>query len=226
MRQRCDTKQGGWDCTICKQNFRTRRDLAAHRKEHITEKSKFVGNHYYECSCNFCERKFTSKESKTVHERYCKNNPNRDIKRSQELSELQKQVQSKPDVRKKHSDAIYNRYLNADLNTFYFSKNKVEYKGLLLDSLWEKKFLERCDELQINYEKCKNPLIWVDANGSKKNYYPDFYLKDFDIIVEIKSPFVEKCQNKNGKIDYIKSHYPNIIWLNSLEEIEKFSLKN
>jgi len=226
MRQRCDTKQGGWDCTICKQNFRTRRDLAAHRKEHITEKSKFVGNHYYECSCNFCERKFTSKESKTVHERYCKNNPNRDIKRSQELSELQKQAQSKPDVRKKHSDAIYNRYLNADLNTFYFSKNKVEYKGLLLDSLWEKKFLERCDELQIKYEKCKNPLIWVDANGNKKNYYPDFYLKDFDIIVEIKSPFVEKCQNKNGKIDYIKNHYPNIIWLNSLEEIEKFSLKN
>jgi len=214
MRQRCDTKQGGWDCTICKQNFRTRRDLAAHRKEHITEKSKFVGNHYYECSCNFCERKFTSKESKTVHERYCKNNPNRDIKRSQELSELQKQAQSKPDVRKKHSDAIY------------FSKNKVEYKGLLLDSLWEKKFLERCDELQIKYEKCKNPLIWVDANGNKKNYYPDFYLKDFDIIVEIKSPFVEKCQNKNGKIDYIKNHYPNIIWLNSLEEIEKFSLKN
>lgn len=37
--------------------------------------------------------------------------------------------------------------MNANLESFYFSKNKIKYNGFLLDSLWEKKFLERCDEL-------------------------------------------------------------------------------
>lgn len=222
--KRCDSKQGGWDCCFCKQNFRTRRELQEHKKQdHLNDKQRF-GNHFNICYCVFCGRKFTSKEGNTVHERFCKNNPKRDVKRSQELSEIQKKAQTKPDVKKKHSEAIYKRYMNADLESFYFSKNKIKYKEFLLDSLWEKKFLERCDELQIKYEKCESPFIWIDTDGISRKYYPDFYLPDFNKIIEIKSPFVEKCQNKNGKIDYIKSHYPDIIWLSSLEEITSFSL--
>lgn len=33
-------------------------------------------NHYYECKCSFCGRIFFTKESKTKHEKVCKQNPN------------------------------------------------------------------------------------------------------------------------------------------------------
>lgn len=60
--KRNDSKPGGWDCCVCKQNFRTRRELQEHKKQNHLNGKQRVGNHFNICYCTFCGRKSTSKE--------------------------------------------------------------------------------------------------------------------------------------------------------------------
>ena len=66
-----------WICKTCNQIFKTRRELQAHYKENPKHRQQIEKPHYKLC-CKFCgiERE-TTKEGMTLHEKCCKNNPNR-----------------------------------------------------------------------------------------------------------------------------------------------------
>lgn len=61
---------------------------------------------------------------------------------------------------------------------------KIEYNGILLDGSWEFNFACWCDKNGITWERTKNGFEYV-WNGNKI-YYPDFYLPEINIFVEVK----------------------------------------
>lgn len=98
---------------------------------------------------------------------------------------------------------------------YYFNKNTNE--TVVLESSWELKVAEKLDELNIIWVR-PNSLNWIDSAGSIRQYYPDFYLTDFDVYLDPKNPYclvIDKV-----KLEYIEKHY-NIIY-GDINKILKF----
>jgi len=64
------------------------------------------------------------------------------------------------------------------------------------------------------------PLQWLDATGLTHNYFPDFYLPDYNLYLDPKNPHAYNVQKE--KIDILNKTYNNIIWLTSLEQIKSY----
>lgn len=101
-------------------------------------------------------------------------------------------------------------------------KNTVMYKGVLLDSSWELALAERLDEMQVRWVR-PEPIPWIDGKGYKHNYFPDFYLPDFDLYLDPKNPAA--WNNQYEKIQVLQTTYPNIKFLLSKEECSSFTLE-
>jgi hypothetical protein len=84
-----------------------------------------------------------------------------------------------------------------------------------LDSSWEEALAKRLDELQIKWIR-PNPLKWKDECGIEHNYFPDFYLTDYNLFLDPKNPIAFKSQET--KITILKNMYSNIVFILSLEE--------
>jgi very-short-patch-repair endonuclease/rubredoxin len=72
------TTEKKWKCNVCGLTFRTRREKDKHSiEEHTYFERHTKQDHKKLCNCSFCKREFTTKESKTYHEKCCKENPNK-----------------------------------------------------------------------------------------------------------------------------------------------------
>ena len=98
-------------------------------------------------------------------------------------------------------------------------KGCIEYKGILLDSSWELELAKRLDELEIKWVR-PDPIPWVDEEGVTHNYFPDFYLEDFDLFLDPKNPQAIKVQRK--KLDCLLTQYKNIVILDSIEKCKQY----
>ena len=90
---------------------------------------------------------------------------------------------------------------------------------VLLDSSWEEALALRLDELNINWIRPK-PIEWLDKNNKPHNYFPDFYLIDYDIYLDPKNDIV--YNRSIDKIEALKIVLPNLIFLRSLEDCKNF----
>lgn len=97
----------------------------------------------------------------------------------------------------------------------------VEYKGVLLDSLWELELAKRLDEISVEWIR-PDPIPWKDEAGIVHNYFPDFYLPEYDLYLDPKNKHAIKIQSEKLKI--LHSTYSNIIILDSLESCRKFNI--
>ena len=80
---------------------------------------------------------------------------------------------------------------------------KYRYKGIWLDSTWEKDLAEWMDLNDFDWERSRklHQFLWTDKNGKKRRYYPDFYLPKYKIYVDTKNPYLMKCDEyKIGKV--------------------------
>lgn len=100
-------------------------------------------------------------------------------------------------------------------------KSMVLYNGVLLDSSWELELAKRLDNLKIQWIRPR-PLPWVDEYGVTHNYFPDFYLKDYDLFLDPKNPHAKKIQKK--KLDMLFEQYKNIIILDTIEACKNFKI--
>lgn len=91
---------------------------------------------------------------------------------------------------------------------------------VLLDSSWEIALAKRLDELNISWTRPK-PIKWIDKNNKLRNYFPDFYLVDYNIYLDPKNPYVVKSQKE--KLSWLKSNRTDVIILTSLTEIENYN---
>ena len=88
-----------------------------------------------------------------------------------------------------------------------------------LDSSWEEALAIRLDELGINWSRPR-PIQWVDECDVKHNYFPDFYLPDFDLYLDPKGPYAFKSQI--NKIKCLTEQIKNLIIITSLEECKNY----
>ena len=100
-------------------------------------------------------------------------------------------------------------------------KNTIIYKGVMLDSTWELELAKSLDENNIKWIRPK-PIQWEDSKNVKHNYFPDFYLSEYDIFVDPKNPHAYNIQK--DKIDILKIQIKNLIFLRSMKEIKEFAL--
>jgi hypothetical protein len=69
------------------------------------------------------------------------------------------------------------------------SRKDFNYKGVILNSSYEKKVAEELDENRIKWTR-PHPLVWEDAEGVTHRYYPDFYLPDFNVFLDPKNDYL------------------------------------
>ena len=100
-------------------------------------------------------------------------------------------------------------------------RKMIEYKGVLLDSSWELELAKSLDENNIKWVR-PEPLKWLDENNLEHNYFPDFYLPEYDIFVDPKNKHAFNVQKH--KIEQLKKQFTNIVFLVNIEEVRQFAL--
>ena len=99
-------------------------------------------------------------------------------------------------------------------------RKMIEYKGVLLDSTWELNLAKVLDKKGIRWTR-PTPLKYIDKEGKVRNYFPDFFLPDYDLYLDPKNPHAYNVQK--DKIEVLTQQYTNIIFLLTEDEIEKFA---
>lgn len=99
-------------------------------------------------------------------------------------------------------------------------RNMVWYNEILMDSSWEVLMAKKLDMSLIRWER-PTPIPYTDSTGKIRNYFPDFYLPDYNLYLDPKNPQAYKVQFE--KIECLKQQYNNIIFLRNLEEIKNFT---
>lgn len=183
-------KDDGWNCPICNSNFITRRELQAHRKkEHGSKQNRkkidFV--------CQFCGKEYIQKntEYKSLHEKHCKENPNRIPWKSHPHTEAEKLHLS--ELAKKNC-----------LGGWHSSQCFI-YNGIRLDSSYELILAQDLDKNGIKWERPK-PFLYK-LNGKEHRYYPDFYLPEYGIYADTKNDhLINDISPRLGITDTEKIH--------------------
>lgn len=200
-------------------------------------------------NCKYCNLDFSkfSVSEKANHSRWCVENPNRGHWKNRKPGECPPQFKGK-EIIKKRAEGIKKAhargaYENVDRRTWIgrkhteSSKQKmreaalksrhrrlvrgiVEYNGVMLDSSWELILAKRLDELKIKWIRPSEPLPWEDDEGISHNYFPDFYLPDYNLYLDPKNPIAKRVQKK--KLDIVLTKYPNVCILESEEECKAY----
>ena len=175
-------------CKICDSEFNNINGLGKHLTfTHKIDKKfyydKYIGNSNSICVCGK-EKKF-----RTLGDGYrqfcspkCRSNNLAPVKHW----EGKKQPQSMIDKRR---NTMIEKYGVAN---GYLTKHSVaeRYKGFVCRSNYEKSFVDFAEK--FGYKLSVPEKIRFDYNGRSRYYYPDFFIEDLDLIVEIKSDWTWK----------------------------------
>lgn len=190
----------------CKLNF-NRNTMLLGKGRPIIRPKKFVGPPSPKY-CEFCNKFYphgTSTSALNNHVRRCSFNPNKILeiltpegkqKRIQSLSKGNLRWQDDKE-RQKHS--VRMREIAVKYPESYSQKNmnrskKIIYNSIKFDSTWELKFYKWCEKNAVRCERNKKGFSY-EFEGVR-TYYPDFYLPEKDIYVEIKGQETEKDRAK------------------------------
>jgi hypothetical protein len=197
--------------------------------------------------CEFFDLKDKSKGWMANHTRWCEKNPKRKdyIEKFNKIRNNITQVsieKIKLGVSQAHKQG---KYKQTDFGKYWRGKNHsfgskeimrkkalqskhrrlkkgiIDYKGIMLDSSWELELAKRLDQLEIQWERPK-PLKWIDKNGIKHNYFPDFYLVKYNLYLDPKNPAA--YQNQKEKIEVLKKTYNNLKFILTLDECRFFEI--
>jgi hypothetical protein len=201
-----------WNCKHCNKSFEF-------------EKPQQKANHSRWCEHNPKSKEYRDNLSKSREAitKDSRKNANLKIKQNWKEGRYNNADFGKAFRGKKHTEESKSRIREAALRSDHrrLRKNPIEYKGVLLDSTWELELAKRLDYLEIKWER-PNPLKYKDNEGIEHNYFPDFYLIDYDLYLDPKNPHA--CNVQSDKIKILKETYKNIIVIKTLEECINFSI--
>ena len=96
---------------------------------------------------------------------------------------------------------------------------KLDGTVVQLDSSWEEALAKRLDSLNVSWIR-PEPFKWIDKTGKARNYFPDFYLPEYNLFLDPKNPAA--MQQQNEKVCWLRTNIPNIVFLESLEQINDY----
>jgi hypothetical protein len=97
----------------------------------------------------------------------------------------------------------------------YKHSNGKVYK---VQGTWELKFIEWLDKNNLTFECHRGKIPYIDDEGKCKNYYPDFFVYNWNVYVDIKSTYTFIGQSR--KFEILKSNN------NKIQILFKEDLKN
>lgn len=112
------------------------------------------------------------------------------------------------DSKQKIRDSI-NRVYSSDDPPITLSENNHKnhvtgyFNGMFYRSSYELRFMQYCDKNNIVFLSAENKEYrcpYEDVDGKKRWYYPDYYLPDYDVVIEIKPASMLKIENVQRKI--------------------------
>lgn len=203
------------------------------------------------CGEDFSEKLLTSSGLMASHVKWCYENPKREeyvsglVEARKNITSSDREIANEK-VKIAHSNGAYKdasskgietKRKNGTLGHTEASKNLIrekalaskhrrlrkgiiEYNGILLESSWELSLAKRLDELKVKWIR-PEPIPWIDNEGVTHNYFPDFYLPEYDIYLDPKNPQARKVQQK--KLEKLLTQYDNIIIILTKKECEEFS---
>lgn len=202
-------------------------------------------------NCKYCNLDFSnlSTSQRANHTRWCKQNPkeNKYTRRKTIVSEktkeklrnvvldahkrgvysdAQQKMRENPSFKgQHHTEEVKKIIQKKALESKHrrLRKYTILYKGILMDSGWEVELAKRLDSLNIKWIR-PEPIPWRDKNNIVRNYFPDFYLPDYDIYIDPKNPIAYKSQIE--KIKALHEQYNNIIILTNLKLIQEFDISS
>lgn len=187
----------------------------------VSDKPKgWMANHSRWCNSN-PKRDDYSKNLNKV--RAAKKNFNNQYSYGASCSEETREKLRKAATGKRHTEETKNLIRQKALESPHrrLVRNIIEYNGVKLESSWELSLAKRLDNLGIRWIR-PDPIPWVDKDNIRHNYFPDFYLVDYDIYLDPKNPQAVKVQKE--KLDILMKTYDNIIILYSLKECDIFNI--
>lgn len=129
---------------------------------------------------------------------------------------------------KKHSEKSKEKISQAARNSNHrrlvrSTREYITISGdiVLLDSSWEEELARQLDKVGIVWERPVCPIKWVDKNNQIRNYFPDFYLPEFNVYLDPKNS--EAYKNQEEKINWLLDNRSDIIFLNTLKECKEFT---
>ena len=203
----------------------------------------------YSGTCKHCETQFDLRDKPkgwmANHSRWCISNPKRnsyinDMSRARSEITVDSRSKAAEAIKLAHDRGCYD---SVDHRTFLNKKHSdetkqvqrekalasphrrlvrgiVEYKGILLDSSWELALAVRLDDLGIVWTR-PAPLKWIDAGGTAHNYFPDFYLPEYDLYLDPKNPQAVRVQQE--KLNILLTMYKNLVIIETLDECKEFN---
>lgn len=201
-----------------------------------------------EC-CKHCLLSFNglTTPERANHSRWCMNNPRRpEYVATNSALQMQTEASVKKrteGIKKAWTDGKYNGVDHSSAGWQHTAKTKelLRQKALAsphrrlvrsirpytqkdgtvvqLDSSWEESLAKRLDEINANWIR-PTAIKYTDHNNVSRNYFPDFYLPDYDVYLDPKNPYAIKAQIK--KIECLTKQIKNLIIIESLDECVNF----
>jgi hypothetical protein len=198
------------------------------------------------CSLDFSELNVSERAN---HTRWCLENPKRSTYYSGDCKQMHtKEAIAKRTIgiKKAHADGKYD-HVNRKGKTLGFKHSAAtkavmsqkalaskhrrlvrsirEYKRkdgtiVMLDSSWEESLARRLDEIDVTWVRPEHPISYVGFDGKEHNYFPDFYLPNFDLYLDPKNPIAVIAQK--DKLECLKKVLNNLVVIESLEECINF----
>jgi hypothetical protein len=204
-------------CDICGEMFEKQTQKAIHIRWHhnkslpseklLRARAEFsrINLEKIKCKCPFCGlEKEMAKNVFAKHKKYCKQNPNAKPWKSHPQNE---------ETKKKLSEiGLKNPYRR-------LMRKTQLYNGVLYDSSWEVELAKKLESLNEAFERPENPIKYVGPDGKEHNYFPDFYLPNRCVFIEVKNTYLYE---NDSKVQILKANRSDIIWLTSLEQIWNF----
>lgn len=176
--------------------------------------------------CEFCGKLYDIKLAYSNHKIRCPKNPNRIYQKHTEAGKERVRQANigktwSLEKRQRHSLIMKQVVLT---NPDSYSKNNVsgrvkiiEYNGVKLKGTWELKVAMWLDQNNILWETEVNPQQYY-WNASWHLYFPDFYLNDHDVYIEVKGYKTERDIQKwnqfSGNLIVVDS--------NSIKNLDEF----
>lgn len=90
----------------------------------------------------------------------------------------------------------------------WYAHVKLDGSTCNLQGTWEVALARRLDNLGVAYDAHKGRIAYLDSNGIKRSYYPDFYIPMWDAYVDVKGAFWNATQR--DKVEAIRRSNPNM----------------
>lgn len=197
--------RGDWVCKDCGLVFETKNKLYDHRHEKHGSVGRQFKKVYYCKYCGYELGKGKYRELWNAHRANC-------IEFLKDHTKTGHKIWTKEE--KEHLSEVQR---NNDYRRIM--RHTQEYHGILYDSSWEVEMAKRFESLNEVFERPKNSIKYIGVDGKKHNYFPDFYLPNRNVFVEVKNPYLFE---NDSKVQILKAKRSDIIWLTSLEQIQRF----